>query len=433
MHNFSMRMLAGLALAALLFAAPAVADDADKYSAEELEEIVGPIALYPDVVLSSVLPASGAATDVVSAARWLEKQDGEVEGAPKDSDWDEAVQALVQFPDVLIWMNENLDWMEQLAWAVSVQQEDVIAAIQSFRAKAKEAGNLETDEHQEVIEEDGIIEVQPTEPEVVYVPQYNPVYVTQPASTYPASYRGTYWASFAAGALGAWAVHSIRWGGHHGGHYGGGGININNSPTYNFNKGGNVNRVNNNRGTGGRNYNGQRPSTRGSGAPRGKGGVSKPRSPGWNNKRSNARPAKGGTKPGNRPSGGRKPGGRPSTRPSTRPSKAPKSPGGAGKRPGGSAGKRPSSRPSTRSGSKPKSNASRSKPSSSKSSFGGSNRGGSSARKSSSRGNSSVNRSKSSSSRSRSSGSSRSRSSGGSRGGGSRGGGSRGGGGGRRR
>ena len=411
MHNFSMRMLAGLALAALLLAAPAAADDADKYSAEELAEIVGPIALYPDVVLSSVLPAAGAATDVVSAARWLEKQDGEVEGAPEDSDWDEAVQALVQFPDVLIWMNENLDWMEQLAWAVSVQQEDVIAAIQEFRAKAKEAGNLESDEHQEVIEEDGIIEVQPTDPEIVYVPQYNPVYVTQPASTYPASYRGTYWASFAAGALGAWAVHSIRWGGHHGGHYGGGGIHVNNSPTYNFNKGGNVNRVNHNRGTGAGNYNGRRPSTRGSGAPRGKGGVSKASSPGWNNKRSNARPAKGGTKPGSRPSGGRKPGGRPSTKPSTRPSKAPKSPGGAGRK--------PSSRPS----SKPRSNASRSKPSSSKRSFGGSSRGGSSARKSSSRGNSIVSRSKSSYSRSRSSGSSRTRSSGGSRGGGSRGGG----------
>ena len=417
-----MRTFAWIALVALVLAAPAAAEDeggaadanADKYSAEELEEIVGPIALYPDIVISSVLPASAEPMDVVSAARWLDKQEGEVKGAPEDSTWADSVQALVQFPDVLIWMNENLDWMEELGYAVSVQQEEVMGAIQAFRKKSKDAGNLESNDKQVIVENNNIIEVQPADPQIVYVPQYNPVYVTQPVATYPPSYRGTFWAGFAAGALGAWAVHSIRWGGYHGGRYGGGGININHNPTYNFNKGGNINRGN----TGaGKAYRPNRAAnTRaGGGAPRGRGGVNKAKSPGWNNKRSKAKAPRGGQKaPSRRPSASRKGG---STRPgSSRPSSASKRPTKAPKVNKGGSGSR---------GNKSKPRTDRAKPSKNKSSFGGSNRSGSSARKSSSRGRSSKSRSKPSSSRSRSSGSSRSRSSGGSRGGGSRGGGGR--------
>jgi len=420
------RKIAWISLLALLLAAPAAADesgaaaaDAEKYSGEELAEIVGPIALYPDIVITSVLPASTEPMDVVSAARWLEKQEGEVKGAPEDSTWSDAVQALVQFPDVLIWMNENLDWMKELGYAVSVQQEDVLAAIQAFRKKSKDAGNLESNEKQTIVENNNIIEVQPADPQVVYVPQYNPVYVTQPAASYPATYRGTFWAGFAAGAVGAWAVHSIRWGGYHGGHYSGGGIHINNSPTYNFNKGGTINRV----GTSGagRTYRPKHPAnTRaGGGAPRRGGSLARPRSPTWSSQCSKARSPQGGLRaPSRKPSASR-PSGRSRPAPSRRPSKAPSA------RPSRSRSPRTSARPD------------RSRPPRSKSSLGGSNRGGSAARRSSSRGHrsqtksrsgassrsrsSSAGRSRSSSAgRSRSSSGGRSRSSGGSRGGGGR-------------
>jgi len=431
----SIHAITFLALAALGFALapaghaedePAAAAD-DKYSADELKEIVGPIALYPDVVISSVLPASTVPTDVVMAARWLEKQDGEITGAPEDSGWDEAVQALVQYPDVVTWMSENLDWMDQLGWAVDVQQAEVLDAIQAFRQEAKDAGNLESNDKQQIIENNNVIEVQPASPEVVYVPQYNPVYVTQPATAWPPTYRGSFWAGFTAGVVGSWAYHSIRWGG--GGH-GHGSININNSPTYNFNKGGNINRPVN-RPDGGQRWGSNRPSTRSGNQrpPRGKNGrPAQARQPSWNQKRSKARPGKGGVQsPGRRPGTGTRPSGKPSARPSTRPGKAPS----AGKRPSAgsrpSAGKRPSagSRPSAgkRPSKAPSARPDRSRPSSgSKSSFGGSKRSGSSARSSSSRGRSSSSRSKPSSSRSRSSGSSRSRSGGGGR---SRGGGGR--------
>ncbi|MDF1702978.1 MAG: DUF3300 domain-containing protein, partial [Planctomycetota bacterium] len=215
----------------------------DKYSEAELKEIVGPIALYPDIVISSLLPASTEPIDVVRGARWVKAQGGEVKEIPEDMTLADSVQALVQFPDVLQWMSENLEWLEQLGYAVTNQNEDVLTAIQKFRKESKDAGNLESNEQQQVIENNNVIEVQPADPEVVYIPTYDPVYVTQPVATpvYGAYVHPlvSFGVGFAVGAVGAWAWHSIGWGG---GWRGGGSININNSPTYNFNKGGNINR-----------------------------------------------------------------------------------------------------------------------------------------------------------------------------------------------
>ncbi len=457
-HPIALGLIALLAaaLVPLLPVAPATAEDAasDKYSADELKEIVGPIALYPDIVIGTVLAASTHPTDVVQAAQWIGKQSGEIDGAPEDSGWDESVDALVQYPDVAVWMSENLDWMEQLAWAVDVQQEEVLTAIQAFRKETKDAGNLESNENCQVIENNNVIEVQPASPEIIYVPQYNPVYVTQPR------YTGWFWAGFAAGAIGTWAYHTVRWGG---GWRGGGSININNSPTYNFNRNGRVNNFN--RADGGKRWGSNNVSNRRGNAPRGKNGrPAAARQPSWNNKRTKARPAKGGVKdPGRRPGTGQRPGG--SNRPGGNRPGSGNRPGGnrpgsgnrpggdrpgSGNRPGGdrpgsgnrpgakppskgtrpskppsrpSTGNRPSkppSRPST--GSRPSSRPDRSRPSSSnRSSFGGSNRSGSSTRQSSSRGRSSSSRSSSSRSRSASrGGGGRSRGGGGGRGGGGR-------------
>jgi hypothetical protein len=192
-------------------AAPATETAPAGLTAEQLEELVGPVALYPDAVLSAVLPASTNPVQVVQVARWVASQGGAVTSVPEDKGWDPAVQSLVQWPDVLAWMDQNLEWTEQLGYAVSNQQPDVLKAIQSFRAKAVAAGNLKTDDKMIVVvqETTQVVQVVPTNPEVVYVPVYEPVVVVQPA---PPSYPGLAFATgVAVGVLGAWAWHELVW------------------------------------------------------------------------------------------------------------------------------------------------------------------------------------------------------------------------------
>ncbi|MDJ0521593.1 MAG: DUF3300 domain-containing protein [Planctomycetota bacterium] len=348
------RVLIAFALFALV-ALPAVADEAQpkKYTAKELEEIVGPVALYPDQVLSSVLPATTAPLDVLKAARWLAAQKGEVKGAPENSDWDPSVQALVQFPDVLQWMSENLDWMEQMGYAVAHQESDVLGAVQAFRKKAKDTGNLESNDKQKIVveKETQVIYVQPAKPEVIYVPQYNPVYVTQPVHTHPPSYAGHFWAGFTAGVVGAWAFHEIGWGHHHGhGHYGS--IHVHKSAHFNYNRSGQINRTNFNN-VNRTNINKWQPSrnnmriqpTR---PPRGPGGkVGGARTPTWNQRRSPAQPARGGMRaPVRRPPTGGQP--RPGFGTGRRPSPSPSVGGGRSRIPEFGSGQRPGTRPTTR-------------------------------------------------------------------------------------
>ncbi|MDJ0976495.1 MAG: DUF3300 domain-containing protein [Planctomycetota bacterium] len=403
-----------LSLLIVLVAIPAAADEeADRktYTAKELEEIVGPVALYPEQVLSSVLPATTAPLDVIKAARWLSQQEGEVEAAPEDAGWDAAVQALIQFPDVLQWMAENLEWMEQMGYAVINQEEDVLAAIQTFRKKTKDAGNLESNDKQQVVveEETQIIQIQPAEPTVIYVPQYDPVYVTQPVASHPPSYGGYFWAGVTVGVLGAWAWHEIKYGGG----YWGGGIHYHREVNFNYNRNGQINRTDINRNNLNRwKASPDRMRTQPVRAPRGAGGrVGYTRKPQWDKRRSPVKTGRGGvTAPKRRPSagGGRRPAATPRRGPSPSPAlggnraRIPESPRG-----GASRGARPDRRaaPSGRSG------------------LGG-NRSGSSARRSSNRGRSSLG-----SSRSRSGGRSARGGGGGRRGGG----GARRGGGGRRR
>ena len=147
-----------LALAAALLpfaafgAARAVADPdgaalPPPLSAAQLDEIVAPVALYPDVVLDALLPAAASPVDVVAAARYVAAQGGSVQGAPDGSTWDVNVVALLQYPDVLQWMGENPDWVERIGFAVATQQADVLAAIQRYRARAQAAGALASNEY----------------------------------------------------------------------------------------------------------------------------------------------------------------------------------------------------------------------------------------------------------------------------------------------
>lgn len=145
-------------------------------SAEQLETLVAPVALYPDDLLAVVLPASTYPLQVVLAARFLEskKKDG---NAKPDEDWDEAIIALLNYPEALDLLNEDLDWTWRLGEAVLAQEADVIAAVSVFRARAKAVGNLQSDSKQDVVAEDGAIRIKPTSPTRIHVPYYEPTEV----------------------------------------------------------------------------------------------------------------------------------------------------------------------------------------------------------------------------------------------------------------
>jgi hypothetical protein len=203
--------------------------DSKTYKPEELDQMLAPIALYPDPLLSQILMAAGYPLEIVEAARWQQanptlKGDAAVQ-AVKDKDWDTSVKSLVAFPDVLKQLNEHLDWTQKLGDAMIEQQADVADSIQRLRAKASAAGNLQSTPQQAVTTEgsgDNIqYIIQPASPEVVYVPQYNPswAYGPWPYPAYPPVYypfggalaTGIFWGlGIAAGAamIGGWA-----WGG----------------------------------------------------------------------------------------------------------------------------------------------------------------------------------------------------------------------------
>ena len=161
------------------------------FKPEEIDALVAPIALYPDDLLSQIFMASTYPLEVVQAGRWA-RQNQNLKGdalaqALEKQDWDPSVKSLVNFPEVLSKMSDKLDWTQKLGDAFLEQQKDVMDAVQRLRAKAQAAGNLQTTEQQKVIVEEKIIKIEPTSPQTVYVPTYNPtvVYGAWPYPAYP--------------------------------------------------------------------------------------------------------------------------------------------------------------------------------------------------------------------------------------------------------
>ncbi len=193
---------------ALSGATPAIAQDTSAgqpaaaetppLSQEELDQMLAPIALYPDSLVSQILMASTYPLEVVEADRWA-KANASLKGdalatALEEQSWDPSVKSLVNFPDVLAMMSEKLTITTKLGDAFLTQQEQVMNSIQSLRAKAKAAGNLESNQEQVIKVEPAAggsqtqtIIIEPASPQVVYVPQYNPtvVYGTWPYPAYP--------------------------------------------------------------------------------------------------------------------------------------------------------------------------------------------------------------------------------------------------------
>ena len=168
----------------------------------QLNELVSRIALYPDDLIGIILPASTYPLQVVQAARYLDAVRSNSTLSPDDS-WDNAVVALLNYPDVVNMMNQELSWTERLGQAVIVQQSDVIAAIGQFRAQVQAAGNLRSDERQIVEYQQGAISIRPANPQIIYVPQYEPtrviVYSSEPAFGYYPRPCPVYYYNYASG------------------------------------------------------------------------------------------------------------------------------------------------------------------------------------------------------------------------------------------
>ena len=160
-------------------------EDIPLLSTVDLEELVGPIALYPDDLLAIVLPASAYPLQIIEAARFLEALEDDPTLKP-DPDWDDSVVALLNYPEVVELLNEDIDWTWRLGEAVVAQQADVVGAIETFRDRAYAAGNLKSDSYQNVTRDQGVIEITPISEDVIYVPYYEPerVVVYQPRPVY---------------------------------------------------------------------------------------------------------------------------------------------------------------------------------------------------------------------------------------------------------
>lgn len=198
----------------------AAATDAEQLlTPEELRVVVAPIAFYPDDVLAIVLPASTTGLQLVEAQRFLEKHKTDASLQP-DKDWDPSVLALINYPDVVERLNADLDWTQRLGDAVLDQQADVLDAIQQARSEAVAAGYLKSDDKQVITQEKETVVIQSANPEVVYVPTYDPqvvvqqTYTSYPPPAYYPPYQPYYApaATFFAGAVtGAAFAYAFDW------------------------------------------------------------------------------------------------------------------------------------------------------------------------------------------------------------------------------
>ncbi len=205
-------------LVSLLVAVSAVAQPAPRsYSQAELDQMLAPVALYPDALLSQILMAATYPLEVVEAARWTRSNPG-LKGetavrAVQDEDWDPSVKSLVAFPQILQRMDEQLDWTRSLGDAFLAQEAQLMDQVQQLRRRAQAAGHLRSDEQIRVEQQGQTIVVQPASPQLLYVPYYDPLVVygpwwwpayqpvawapwpgyARPYSYYPAVSAGLWW------------------------------------------------------------------------------------------------------------------------------------------------------------------------------------------------------------------------------------------------
>ncbi|CAK0772177.1 putative DUF3300 domain-containing protein [Gammaproteobacteria bacterium] len=183
-----------LLVSVVLLATAGAAPERDdrRFPEDRIEQLVAPIALYPNALLAQVLMAATYPSEVTQAARWARRYQNlsgeELQDALEDESWDPSVKSLVAFPGLLARMGGEPEWVEDLGNAFLGQQDEVMDAIQRMRARARAAGYLESTPNQEVRVRGRVIDIQPTRPDTVYVPNYNPTLVFGDDWHYPTVY-----------------------------------------------------------------------------------------------------------------------------------------------------------------------------------------------------------------------------------------------------
>jgi Protein of unknown function (DUF3300) len=183
---------------------------------DQIDQLLGPIALYPDPLLSLIFPAATYPQDVVAAEQWLVATPNPTEADIAAQSWDDSIKGLVHYPTVLKMMSDQIDWTQAVGAAFLNQQQDALDSIQRLRAQAQADRSLQTTQQEQVLDDDGSIRIEPVDPDVMYVPQYDPNLV----------YTSAYPVSFGVGLpIGLWCDNDFDWNRHYivsgGGWYGG--------------------------------------------------------------------------------------------------------------------------------------------------------------------------------------------------------------------
>jgi hypothetical protein len=183
---------------------PPPAPEVQLRSGPELDQMLGPIALYPDPLIAQILPAATLPTEIVLADRYV--NGGGDPNLIDQQPWDPSIQALARYPAILKWLDDNLAWTTALGQAFVYQQQDVMDSIQRLRAEAQALGNLQSTTQESVVIDNGAIEILPSNPEVIYLPVY------QPDVVYFQHAYGAPFISFGLGfAVGAWLNCDFDW------------------------------------------------------------------------------------------------------------------------------------------------------------------------------------------------------------------------------
>ena len=207
--------------------APEASAQIQKFTTEELHTLVAPIALYPDALLAQLLPATAFPIQIVDAYRFIQSG-GNADTVPQTNTWDGSVIALLHYPTVLKKLNDDLKWTEQLGLAATYQMDDVSQAIQQVRAEARAAKNLVSNDKQVVQSDNGVIQIEPANPEVIYVPEYDPYAIYEQPLDDPFIWGTGY-------PYGLWLGNSWDWNHHHiwmNNYWGGGRWNRSSRPNY---------------------------------------------------------------------------------------------------------------------------------------------------------------------------------------------------------
>ncbi len=194
-------------LLALVLAAPAAfaqSAPARVYTQAQLDQMLAPIALYPDPLLSQILMASTYPLEVVKAARWADVHPGlqgdDAVRAVEAENWDPSVKSLVAFPRILAMMDERLEWTQSLGEAFLEQEPYVMDTVQRLRERALASGNLASNDGMRVSQQTGTIFIEPANPQLVYVPYYDPLLV----------YGGWWWPAYPPVRWAPWPGYRVR-------------------------------------------------------------------------------------------------------------------------------------------------------------------------------------------------------------------------------